>query len=154
MSTRPRYVYRIESDLFGNGRRTLVGEQDGSLEYMRGRFSGFRGSEGPHPAFRLVRIDPADPNAEPKVLDEVKENKELSVGMLPQAFGYQWGIYASAAAKALRKAAQDVRHAARHNPDLSEHQAMLTALADYIDSLVNQNRSRTLASYVDALLKK
>ena len=138
---KPKYLYRIEADLFGNGWRTLIGEQDGSLEYMRGRFAGFRESGGPHPAFRLVRVDPADPTAAPKLLDEVVERTDLSVGMLPQAFGYQWGTYASAAARALRTAARDVRHAARHNPDLSEHQAKLNALADAVDALVKPTPS-------------
>lgn len=132
---RPKYDYRIEADLFGKGWQTLVGEQDGSLEYMRGRFAGFRESGGPRPAFRLVRVDPSNPAAEPKVLEEAKERTELSVGMLPQAFGFQWATYASAAARALRVAAQDVRHAARHNPDLSEHQRKLDNLAAEVDAL-------------------
>jgi hypothetical protein len=137
---KPKYLYRIEADLFGNGWRTLVGEQDGSLEYMRGRFDGFRESGGPRPAFRLVRFDPADPTAEPKVLDETKARSDLDVGMLPQAFGFQWGTYASAAAKALRTAAYDVRSAARNNPDLQDHEARLNALAAEVDALVTRGR--------------
>jgi hypothetical protein len=133
---KPKYLYRIEAELFGNGWRTIIGEQYGSLEYMRGRFAGFRESGGPRPAFRLVRFDPADPTAEPKVLDETKERTDLSVGMLPQAFGYQWSAYASAAARALRTAAYDVRHAARRNPDLSKHQAELERLADEVEALI------------------
>ena len=140
MSTKkPKYTYRIEADLWGRGWRTLVGEQDGSLEYMRGRFDGFRDGGSPCPAFRLVRFDPAAPTTAPKVLDETIERTELSVGMLPQAFGYQWCAYASAAAKALRTAAYDVRHAARNNPDLSEHQVKLHALADTVDALLVMN---------------
>lgn len=138
---KPKYLYRIEADFRGRGWHTLVGEQDGSLEYMRGRFDGFRSGEGPCPAFRLVRFDPADPTApEPKVLDETKERTDLSVGVLPQALGYQWGTYASAAARALRTAAYDVRHAARHNPDLFEHQAKLDNLAAEVDALVTRDR--------------
>lgn len=140
MSTKPKYTYRIEADFMGRGWRTLVGEQDGSLEYMRGRFDGFRGGGSPCPAFRLVRFDPADPNTTPKVLDETKERTELSVGMLPQAFGFQWGAYASAAAKALRTAAYDVRSAARNNPDLQAHEARLNALAAEVDALVTRGR--------------
>lgn len=139
---KPKYLYRIDAyfpvpEEVGDGWRTLVGEQDGSLEYMRGRFDGFRNGSSPSPAFRLVRFDPADPSMPPKVLDDTKARTELSVGMLPQAFGYQWSTYASAAARALRTAAYDVRHAARNDPDLSEHQAKLNALADAVDALAD-----------------
>lgn len=135
MSTRPRYVYRIESDLFGNGWRTLVGEQDGSLEYMRGRFSGFRESGGPRPAFRLVRIDPADPT-NMKVIDEQAARTELSVGIVPQASGYQWPAYANAAARALRVASADARAAARRDGTAIARSERFARLADELEAML------------------
>lgn len=135
MSTRPKYLYRIEADLLGRGWRTLVGEQDGSLEYMRGRFDGYRHGASPRPAFRLVRIDPADPN-NPKVLDELKERTDLDVGMVPQAFGYQWPAYANAAARALRVAATDARAASRRDDAATARSERFDSLADEVDALV------------------
>ena len=134
MASKPKYEYRIEADILGRGWQTLVGEQDGSLEYMRGRFVGFRESGSPRPAFRLVRIDPSNPAAEPKVLDETKARTELSVGMLPQACGFQWEAYARAAARALRVAASDVRAAARHG-QYAGHSEKFAALADEVEAL-------------------
>ena len=135
MSTRPKYQYRIEADLFGRGWRTLVGEQDGSLEYMRGRFDGFRDGGSPCPALRLVRIDPADPTVS-KVLDEHKARTDLSVGMVPQAFGYQWPAYANAAARALRIASADARAASRRDDAAAARSERFNTLADEVDALV------------------
>lgn len=97
MSATPKYLYCIEAKLFDDRWTTVVGEQDGSLEYMRGRFDGFRERGGPQPAFRLVRIKPSDDSAEVKVLYEIHEKTELSVGAMPQTVGFQWSRYASAA---------------------------------------------------------
>ena len=103
---------------------------------MRGRFDGFRNGPSPRPPFRLIRLNSADPFAEPQVLEETKFNSELSLKMIPQGFGFQWKPYARAAAKALRTAAHDVHHAACNNPDLQEHQVRLNNLATEVEALV------------------
>lgn len=131
---KPKYTYRIEADILDRGWLTLVGEQDGSLEYMRGRFAGFKEGGSPRPAFRLVRIDPNNPAA-PKVLEEVGERKTLSVGMIPQACGFQWSAYAHAAANALRVASADVRHASRRNDLYQGHSERFAEIADEVDAL-------------------
>lgn len=136
MSATPKYLYCIEAKLFDDRWSTVVGEQDGSLEYMRGRFDGFRERGGPQPAFRLVRIKPSDDSAEVKVLYEIHEKTELSVGAMPQTVGFQWSRYASAAADALYTAAHDVRYAARNNPELQQHHEKLMAIASEVERLL------------------
>jgi hypothetical protein len=136
VSATPKYLYCIEAKLSDNRWTTVVGEQDGSLEYMRGRFDAFRERPGPQPAFRLLRMNVKDASAGAKVLYEIHEKTELSVGAMPQTVGFQWSRYASAAADALHTAAHDVRYAARNNPELQQHHEKLIALASEVERLL------------------
>ncbi len=130
-----KFLYRIEVKPPGKDWGLIFGEQDSSREYMRGRFTGFRDKPGPRLAYRLVKVDPANP-AEVKVLEVAPERTELSVGLMPQSLGHQWASYASAAARALRVAAMDVKHAARNNPALQGNDILLEALATEAEALV------------------
>jgi hypothetical protein len=130
-----KYVYRIEVRL-ERGWVKVVGEQDSSLEYMRGRLDGLRDLGTPHSGYRLVRMDPSNPSAEPKVLKEVEPRLDMAV-MAPAGLGHRWQPFAGAAARALRKAAEDVVCAARNEPErLGEHKAKLLALAEAVEALL------------------
>ncbi len=135
MKTKTKYTYRIEANILGRGWQVLFGAQDGSLEYMRGRFAGFREGSSPCPAFRLVRVDPEDPSAL-KILDETRERTELSMGLMPQAFGSQWPTYASAAARALEYASKDAGVAFRRGDKPTHISDRLMALSKAVRSLV------------------
>lgn len=119
---RAKYSYAIEAKWQGDW-RPIFGEQDGSLEYMRGRMATMREYPGPRSAYRLVRSDG-------KVLEEVSALTELSYGMLPQGFGYQWSGIAAAAHTALLHAAWDARH---RNADAS---IRLQHLAEQLNALL------------------
>lgn len=133
-----KYLYRIEVKLPGKDWQPLFGEQDESREYMRGRFSGFRDKPGPRFAYRLVQTSPTDP-ALSQVLDTAPERTEVSVGMVPQSFGHQWPMYAMAAARALKVAAGDIRHAAQNDPSLQGKDIMLKAWATEVEALVQSS---------------
>jgi hypothetical protein len=130
---KPKYQYCIEVNLHGRGWYRLFGKQDGSLEYMRGRFAEIREGSGPRSAYRLVRVNPSDEQAEPKVLDELGELSTLSLGMQVSG-GYKWFVHAKGCVDALRKASFDVRRDPDAHPDHAE-------------------KFLTLASEVEALLK-
>jgi len=130
-----QHFYRIEIQLSNGEWQELFGAQDISKAYMQGRFEGFRDQPGPRRAYRLVRVNLADLEDPPKVLDEIPELKDLSVGWMPAAQGHRWASYVMAAARALRVAALDVQHAAKNDPALSGHDATLQALATEVEAL-------------------
>jgi hypothetical protein len=130
-----KYLYQIEACLPNKGWTSLFGEQDSSLAYMQGRFAGFRALPGPRRAFRLIRVNPASPSDPPKVLDEVSELKDLSLGWMPAAYRHRWGHYVMASVRALRVAALDVDQAARNDPALSGYDTRLKAMAAELEAL-------------------
>lgn len=136
---KPKYQYCIEVNLHGRGWYRLFGQQDGSLEYMRGRFAALREGYGPRPAYRLVRVNPSDEQAEPKVLEELGELHTLALGMQVGG-GYKWRLYAKGCVDALRKAALDAKHDPDAHPD---HEGKFLTYASEIEALLNRTSGDT-----------
>lgn len=136
---KPKYQYCIEVNLHGRGWYRLFGQQDGSLEYMRGRFAALREGYGPRSAYRLVRVNLSDEQAEPKVLDELEELRTLALGMQVGG-GYKWRIYAKGCVDALRKAALGAKHDPEAHPD---HEGKFLAWASEIEALLNKTSENT-----------
>ena len=129
---KPKYQYCIEVNLHNRGWYRLFGQQDGSLDYMRGRFAALREGYGPRPAYRLVRVDPANEQAEPKVLDALEALHTLSLGMQVGG-GYKWPAYANGCVTALRKAALDAKRDPNAHP---EHAEKFLAWASESEALI------------------
>lgn len=98
--------------------------QTGELgrEYGLGWLDNQRSAAGPQPRYRLVH------KLTGKVVDETAGSDELSCGMLPQAVGFQWPGIASAAERALRRAATDARE--------KRHRVALAHAADLVRDIV------------------
>lgn len=113
-----KYIYQIQMKAPSDGRLqhlfrsgpwlTLGGFSDTRLMYAEGYIRATR-EHGPCPGLRIIRLDFPSLTLS-KVMQESPEVDWISVGMMPQAFGFQWPYYLSAIEKALRTAYADIKH--------------------------------------------